>query len=176
MDTPTPPKKGMRGFAARHGIAITIIVALFVLLIAANGVYALWKASYNPSFCGICHIIRPYVESYRSSQHTDNIHYQANVGCKECHETSPIGALQEVVAYVTRNYDNPLRERKVESDMCLKCHRSYQSLAARTAHLSRNPHDSHWPNLRCTLCHKVHRPSQNYCAQCHDTSDFKIQP
>lgn len=175
MNTSSSPK-GLKGFIARRGIACTIIMVLFVLLVLANAIYALWEASYNPSFCSICHIIRPYVESYRTSEHTDNIHYQANVGCKECHVTTPIDALGEVVAYVTGNYQEPLSERRVENDVCLTCHRSYESLAERTAHLSRNPHDSHWPNVRCTLCHKAHRPSENYCAQCHDTPDFKIQP
>jgi len=169
MDTSTtsPSPKGLKGFIARRGIACTIIIALFILLVAANAVYALWEASYNPSFCSLCHIIRPYVDSYHTSQYLDNIHQQANVGCKDCHVTSPIGALKEVAAYVTGNYDNPLTERKMTNDMCLKCHRSYESLAERTAHLNRNPHNSHWPNLRCTVCHKSHRPEENYCAQCH---------
>ncbi len=173
--TTTSSPKGLKGFIARRGLACTIITVLFILLVAANAVYALWEASYNPSFCSICHIIRPYVQSYNGSEYLDHIHAQAGVGCKECHVTTPIGALKEVAAYVTGNYHNPLPEKRVDMQVCLKCHRSYASLAEQTKYLPKNPHDGHWPNLQCSMCHKSHRETVNYCVQCHDPMDFLFE-
>ncbi|NIN65562.1 MAG: hypothetical protein GTO63_12870 [Anaerolineae bacterium] len=40
-----------------------------------------------------------------------------------------------------------------------------------TAHLESeagaNPHDSHYGEMECPLCHKMHRESEDYCAWCH---------
>jgi len=166
---------GLKSFVVRRGVVCVVVTCLFVLLLMANAVYGVWELSYNPKFCTLCHNIRPYVDSYYASEHTDHIHYQANVVCKECHVVSPVESLGEAWAYVTGNYDNPLSERRLGQENCLRCHRSYESLIEKTSHLERNPHDGHWPEMECNLCHKAHRSSVDYCAQCHE-SGHEVQP
>ena len=79
----------------------------------------------------------------------------------------------ELVTYVRGNYQTPLRERRFSKEFCLGCHEheSYAQLAEMTKALEEeigaNPHDSHYGELECRLCHKVHRASQDYCANCH---------
>lgn len=59
-------------------------------------------------------------------------------------------------------------------DQCLACHGDYKKVAERTSYLDKNevnPHDGfhHKDRLDCADCHKEHKPSVNYCANCHDT-------
>lgn len=143
------------------------ILILFILLLAVNVGYGLWKISYNPGFCNLCHIIRPYVASYRNSPYLDSLHREANVGCKDCHRVSPIESARELVAYVTSNYKNPLRQRELPMEDCLYCHRGYASLAQQTSHLEPNPHASHLGEIGCGSCHRAHRESELFCHQCH---------
>lgn len=50
---------------------------------------------------------------------------------------------------------------------CMQCHESYERVAALTADVVPNPHQSHQGEVRCTLCHKSHEPSVLYCNECH---------
>ena len=154
---------GLRAFAAR-----SVFLVLFVSLGLVNAAFGAWKLTYNPDACRMCHIIRPYVESYYDSPHLDNVHEQAGVGCKDCHHASPTDVAGEAIAYVFGTYHNPLREARVSRQVCLECHRSYESLVERTSDLDPNPHLSHLTELECYLCHKSHQESQLYCLQCHD--------
>jgi hypothetical protein len=44
-------------------------------------------------------------------------------------------------------------------------------LVERTKHIKLNPHvPFHWPEMDCRICHKMHRPSEDYCSECHDPS------
>ena len=40
-------------------------------------------------------------------------------------------------------------------------------LAEATGDEELNPHDSHYGEMECRLCHKMHKPSELYCTQCH---------
>ncbi len=57
--------------------------------------------------------------------------------------------------------------------VCLNCHGSYAAIAAKTATSDPNPHASHKGELPCESCHHAHKPSVDYCAQCHDWG-FKV--
>ncbi|MBP8858178.1 MAG: cytochrome c3 family protein, partial [Anaerolineaceae bacterium] len=149
-------------------------IALLVLVIICIGTAAFFSIDHvsrtNPKFCATCHNMESHVDSYLSGSYLDNFHYQANVGCKECH--SDFTLLQEmhsVVSFVTGKYDDPMREADFSKEGCLQCHISYTSLAEKTSHLEPNPHSSHLGEIDCTLCHKSHRPSEIYCSQCHNT-------
>ena len=115
------------------------------------------------------------MESYYSSEHTANVHFQTHVGCKDCHVVSPVEAAGEVFTFITGQYDNPLPETDMGMAECFRCHRDYDVRARATSHLHRNPHDAHWPQMECTLCHKFHQPPVDYCGQCHE-SGRQIQP
>ena len=167
--------KRLKRFVAEKGWGVSLIVVLFFFLILGNAAYAMWEISSNPKFCGICHNIRPYVDSYYTSQHTDNVHYQAGVGCKDCHVVAPQDTLGEIVSYVTGSYQTPLPEAEMPMSECFRCHRDYDVRIEKTSHLERNPHFGHWPNMECTLCHKFHQPSVDYCGRCHP-SGHTVQP
>ncbi|MBI9045761.1 MAG: cytochrome c3 family protein [Anaerolineaceae bacterium] len=159
-------------FSKKYSIIFLILVVIFVPFTFTKGA---WEASYNPQFCNMCHIIRPYVESYQTSGFEDNLHMEANVVCKDCHEVSMPEAIGEALTYVTFQYDDPMRPRRVSKETCLKCHRSYEEMTLRTADLERNPHDGHWGTLECNICHKSHEASTNYCSGCHDV-EVVFQP
>ena len=78
-------------------------------------------------------------------------HQARNVNCEACHNTAaPVSA--------------------AKSKSCMKCH-TYEAVAAKTAKMNPNPHDSHAGQLRCTLCHKEHSDSVVYCRECHKNKD-----
>lgn len=89
--------------------------------------------------------------------------------CLDCY----VPTLERVV-HVEGDCEIPLRELECPKEECLQCHEhgSYQQLSEITAHfeplIGANPHDSHNGELECHLCHKMHRESEDYCAQCHD--------
>lgn len=81
-------------------------------------------------------------------------HNAAKVQCQTCH---------------VEGVDKP-----APASSCLTCHGSYKAAAALTASLKPNPHDSHMGEIRCTICHAAHRPSQVYCNQCHTFESLKF--
>lgn len=92
----------------------------------------------------------PYYRSWSTSKFMDQRHAQEKVSCTACH-------------------GKPFPKRRVGLKGCLACHQSYEKVAALTADVKPNPHDSpHYEDLRCTLCHKAHKPSVLYCSQCHE--------
>lgn len=83
-------------------------------------------------------------------------HAAKGVSCEACHKTK-----------------TPSRAAK--ASVCESCH-TYADVAKKTAKVVPNPHESHAGEVRCTLCHKEHKASENYCLQCHATGDkFKFK-
>lgn len=64
-------------------------------------------------------------------------------------------------------------QQKVASEVCTSCHGNYAAIAAKTAKLDPNPHASHRGDLPCETCHNAHKPSVDFCQQCHDFG-FKV--
>jgi fumarate reductase flavoprotein subunit len=56
----------------------------------------------------------------------------------------------------------------VPTEMCMKCHGSYDKIAKQSDKVSPNPHASHLGPVPCENCHHAHKPSVNQCAQCHE--------
>jgi hypothetical protein len=151
-----------------------ILVAVVVLAVLGAGGGALaWQQSKNPAFCANCHIIEPYYEGWEDSDLLAHAHAEAGVECKDCHVTTPMDAAGEAFSYVTGSYEDPLKERKFPMEECFVCHEhgSYEEIIEMTSDLEEevgaNPHDSHYGEMECYLCHKMHRPSEDYCAECH---------
>jgi len=117
------------------------------------------EVSSRPAFCGSCHIMNPYYESWKQSSHK-------NIACVECH--IPPGmtaelrkkyeALSMVARYFTGTYGtNPWTE--IDDASCLRCHER-RLLSGRelfgdvlfdhAAHLSAMRRGK---RLRCTSCH-----------------------
>ncbi len=76
-------------------------------------------------------------------------HKKAGLNCDACHKENP-----------------PANSVPVEA--CLGCHGDYSKLAEQTGKAKPNPHDSHEGPIACEKCHHNHKPSENYCASCHN--------
>ena len=81
-------------------------------------------------------------------------HKDAGITCDACHQETPPG-------------------KEVPMEVCAGCHGDYAKLAEETGKVEPNPHDSHEGPVPCEKCHHNHRPSENYCASCHNFG-FKV--
>ena len=81
-------------------------------------------------------------------------HVERGVKCESCHTTMP--------------------PKAVNTQGCLKCHLSYEKLAARTDKNDINPHDSHLENLDCGACHHGHKKPVLACDECHEFTNIKV--
>ena len=88
-----------RGFRMlSYGAALVLGIGLVALIFAV-------QASSTPTFCGSCHIMKPYYESWKHSKHS-------KIACVECHISPGIGAevrkkyeaVSMVVKYMTGTY------------------------------------------------------------------------
>lgn len=152
----------------------------FIVIVVANiGIFGFLAidnhSRTNPEFCASCHNMEDHVDSYMNGTNMDNIHYQANVGCKDCHSDYTVkDEAASLVSYVAGDYDKVFKKIKVEDDMCLECHISLDYHADRTDFLNKNPHKSHWPELRCTSCHVSHDEQVDYCSRCHENGGHRM--
>lgn len=149
------------------------IVGLFVIVIGGiAGGYVIHLSNTSPEFCGTCHIMDFNVDSYLTSNNLDNIHNQANVECKECHDYPVTAEVKSGINFVFGNYlvgsTGELVQVKYDNEMCLKCHISYDHVAESTDNLKRNPHKSHHGELACNTCHVSHGEQIDYCSTCHE--------
>lgn len=95
---------------------------------------------------------KPFFKSWMQSSHLDNSHRSKGVYCLACH-TSYVDDLE-----VTETKDN-----------CIKCHGGYDKLVQMKTRrpYENNPHKSHYPDLKCDVCHHGHKEFTDYCGQCH---------
>jgi nitrate/TMAO reductase-like tetraheme cytochrome c subunit len=143
--------------------------------IALSSMAILHQSDTNPKFCATCHNMERYVESYLTSNTMDNVHFQAGVQCKECHNDYDIPAeIESGIKFITGNYDQDMPQRKFGDEVCNQCHISMEYMAAQTDYLRRNPHASHWPDLKCRSCHISHGEQIDYCSQCHDNGGQRL--
>lgn len=135
------------------------VVAGMVLILSLVAMATAVEVTSRPQFCGSCHIMKPYYQSWSQSSHR-------NVACVECHiapgMTAEIRkkyeALSMVARYVTGTYGtNPWTE--IDDAACLRCHErrllTGKELFAgvlfdHAAHLSGMRRGK---QLRCTSCH-----------------------
>jgi len=174
----------MDGEPKRHWWKAPILwlVLLAVLVSLGVGTAGLWKLSTSPRLCNSCHIMRPYVEAWKASRHS-------NVTCVQCHY--PPGfrdtlwvkyqALSQVVKWATHTYSSkPFAE--VEDGSCLRsgCHDRNQlkgqKVFRRGIRFDHGPHLAgarRGPELRCTSCHSqivvsTHiQVTESSCFLCH---------
>ncbi len=158
----------------RMNLSLAALIAGIVLLAGAGLGIAAEKNPYqkDPQSCAKCHPIKPYVDTWTQSDFLAHAHSKAGIGCQECHQLTPQQEKANVAAYNKKKFKTPLEEREYDQEMCLRCHGSYKEIIERTKDikakgLSRNPHDSHYKEIQCNLCHRAHRESVDYCSQCH---------
>jgi len=162
--------RGMR--IASFGVALALALGIVFVVFAA-------QMSSTPTFCGSCHIMKPYYESWKRSKH-------GRIACVECHIapgiTSEIRkkyeALSMVVKYFTGTYGtNPWAE--VDDAACLRCHERRLLEGKEVFHRVVFDHTPHLTEsrrglkLRCTSCHsQIVQGSHisvtsSTCALCH---------
>jgi nitrate/TMAO reductase-like tetraheme cytochrome c subunit len=168
------PKQEKKIKKSKKGVWTVIGIIVLVLVIAggAGGGYLLHLSNTSPEFCATCHIMDFNVTSYLTSNNLDNIHNQANVECKECHDYPVKAEVTSGIKYILGDYtvdsEGKLLPVTYGDDMCLQCHISYDYIAEKTDYLSKNPHKSHNGDLPCKTCHVSHGEQIDYCSQCHD--------
>jgi len=169
-------KKSQKQGLAIVGIAVVILA--ITLVGTGTGGYLVHLSNTSPEFCASCHIMEKNVNSYLSSNDMDNIHAQANVQCKDCHDYSIPAEVSSGIRYITGDYSvnskGELLPVSYSDDMCLKCHISDEYMAKATDFLHRNPHKSHNGQLDCKVCHISHGDQINYCGTCHDNGGQRI--
>jgi hypothetical protein len=77
----------------------------------------------QPSFCGRCHVMEPYIAAWEQSAHAD-------VNCESCHLTpgffgfigGKIAGLQVVANYIRGDYEDWSFNAAVSNASCLQCH------------------------------------------------------
>ena len=123
----TPPRATWRRFAFRWLTRLAITSAVLLVL----GVALLALAEYEtgkPQFCGSCHIMEPYYQSWQADLHGGKL----DVACIDCHyapgERSTINAklhgLSQVSSYVSGRYGKSRPRAHVDNESCQtsKCH------------------------------------------------------
>jgi nitrate/TMAO reductase-like tetraheme cytochrome c subunit len=154
-------------------------LAAFVVGFALVGLVGFVQMSSTPSFCGSCHIMKPYYQSWKHSSHN-------KIACVECHISPGITAevrkkfeaLSMVAKYFTATYGTkPWAE--VDDAACLRCHER-RLLEGRVdfngVNFDHRPHlteSRRGLRLRCTSCHSqivqgTHLTvTVSTCALCH---------
>lgn len=154
----------------RISIIANIVIVAFVAVGGASAA-VIHQSDTNPNLCGSCHIMQENVQSYLTSNHLDNLHYQAGVECKGCHDYPVPAEIEAGINFVLGNYEitsaGNVPKREFDDAMCLQCHLGPEHLANQTDYLKYNPHLSHWDDLQCRNCHTSHGEQINLCAECH---------
>lgn len=175
-DKPMKPSK--KKFFSKKNIFI-IIGALFIVAMGSG--FGMLKASENPSFCGLCHNMSDYVESYEEGNLLAKPHADEGVGCLDCHEETIPEKIKKGVKFITKDYETPFEKRDFGTrQFCLECHEDpdkveklFEEVVAETDYPDgSNPHDNHNGDLSCNVCHNVHQKSEVFCLQCHVHRDF----
>jgi len=107
----------------RHILVASVGVMGFVFagtLLFAGASF--WWTS-QPSFCGRCHVMEPYIAAWQQSPHAD-------VNCEGCHLTpgffgfvgGKIAGLQVVANYIRGDYEDWSFNAAVSNASCLQCH------------------------------------------------------
>ncbi len=174
---------------------LIIAAAVFLTGLASMGVVGLRDSVKRPEFCVMCHP-DPYYTSWEDSEYLAATHAKAAISCQTCHPRSIGTVMRNIVTELKGSYR--LKRMRVKKEVCFRCHAhaSYAELIERTNYIkpdgarrsepsaggerspdwytAQNPHRAyHYDVLDCRLCHKMHRPSEDYCSECHEgaTSD-----
>ncbi len=137
----------------------------------------------RPNFCGSCHLMEPYYQSWKNSKHV-------RVACVECHIPHGVKeevkkkyeALSMVVSYITGTYSTK-PWTVVEDNNCLACHERSLLSGPIQFKNARFNHAAHFYELesgvkfRCTVCHAQKLRSIHFsvdsalCILCHFKSE-----
>ncbi len=141
---------------------VIFVVVLVVLVVGGAAGVGLWHVSSSPMLCNSCHIMKPYVEAWKTSKHKD-------VACVQCHYPPGLRdtiwvkyqALTQVAKWATQTYNSkPFAE--VENGSCLRSGCHDQGLLDGKVVYKRGIVFDHKPHLE-----QVRRGRQLRCTSCH---------
>ncbi|MBU3948880.1 MAG: cytochrome c3 family protein [Proteobacteria bacterium] len=113
--------------------------------------------------CADCHAAE--VKSMTDSTLLASGHAAAGNTCSDCHDIKDLQKAHEEV-----DTKPPVPSQKYSSALCFKCHGNYKDIIELTKGRTRlNPHDSHYGEIDCFICHKVHaaKSPDEFCVSCH---------
>lgn len=159
-----------------------VMLGLPALALAGMTAYGVWATS-QPSFCGRCHVMKPYVQAWEASPHR-------GVNCEQCHIApgpaafvgGKIAGMQVVINYWTGNYEQDRSfNAVVPNSSCLRCHESVLEGTVVGADGLRVSHSGIVSlGAKCMTCHSTvaHEsamkvgartyPDMDTCFRCHD--------
>jgi hypothetical protein len=146
---------------------LIIAAIVFVFGLASMGIVGLSDSLKRPGYCAYCHA-DPHYTSWGDSDYLAAVHARAALPCQTCHPRGLGRSLEEIVTQLTG--DSRVRRLRVSNDACFRCHShpDYADLIARTKHIKLSPHvPYHYDKMDCRICHKMHKPSEDYCSECH---------
>lgn len=122
-DTKRPPPTFLSRWLKRIGVSVV------VLLVAGTAFLGVAEhQTSQPEFCGSCHIMEPYHESWQADLHGGKL----EIACVECHyapgERTTVKAklrgLSQLASYVSGRYGATRPRAHVSNDSCTtsKCH------------------------------------------------------
>ncbi|MFN8529815.1 MAG: cytochrome c3 family protein [Anaerolineae bacterium] len=153
-------------------ISLVLNIAFIIVVGTVGAVSAVvYQSDTNPNFCGSCHLMQSHVTSYYTSGNLDNVHQQAGVECKDCHDYPLQEEISAGINYLTSSYvvdDNgELLKRDFGDEICTQCHVSLENVARSTDFLYYNPHGTRMGTFACSTCHISHGEQIDYCSGCH---------
>jgi len=152
------------------GLKIALGVVLAVFCLVSMGLIWLKDSSADPNTCGNCHAMQVYYDTWASGDYLANAHAESAIACDTCHTRTTQDAVRQQMAEVQQDYELPLGIDRPPAEDCLRCHEGYDAMLKVTEGdgEERNPHDQYHGKMDCAICHKMHKPQEQYCAQCHD--------
>jgi hypothetical protein len=155
---------------------LIIILLIFVLFLFS------YVAVANPDTCGICHEIKPNVESFHRTAHS-------SFDCRICHADPGITSrfqialkfMGDFIPHLTGSYSTPIRiQENIPNDRCFSCHVPWRKITP-SGDLTL-PHEKHFKELKleCVYCHNrvahtyklrnkiTTKPPMTLCLQCHN--------
>ncbi|MBC8412966.1 MAG: NapC/NirT family cytochrome c [Nitrospira sp.] len=164
-----------------------ILTGLTLLIaIALAGLFSAEYYTSRPSFCGSCHIMKKYYNSWKNSAHG-----KENITCVECHYPpgekhalrSKFKGLGQLFTYLGNEPRTVTKRARISDRSCntSNCHRDEKNISKKISFLEKTPyvHNSHndvtieGQPLHCDSCHQHVRAEKHFevtssvCYLCH---------
>ena len=131
--SPLPPGSGWGAFALRWMKRLAIL-AVVLIVVSVIGIVVADRRTSKPEFCGSCHIMTSYYDSWHADVHGRKL----EIACIECHYApgerdtvlAKLRGLSQVASYVSGRYGASRPRAHVDNLSCLtsKCHGDYAFL------------------------------------------------